>query len=297
MFNPDSYSPLADFFGYESYSSVVNNGTFTLKHSTSLPPFMYPDQSATSTCTVINPLSRGSTHISSLDPNAQPKIISGLYSSPLDLNYAFACFGLARTLVTTSPFSSGIAAELLPGSLLAPDGDFTAIGGYVVGQTQPGWATSSTCSIGTVLTPELLVQGIENLRVADNSAYPSPITLGSPSATAFILGLGAGLFATFSDYTVNIDLTRGNAISLFAHGYQLVTTPSQGNSNVCADIGANPVVVSEGSCVEDDISAIIGGSTDFWIAPRAGDCMTFDFVSHSCTDLKPVLCRSKGQQV
>ena len=82
-------------------------------------------------------------------------------------------FRLGRDLARQAPLDPFRAAELMPGDAVQSDAEIDAwIRSCLVTVSHP----ACTCPIGSVLTPDLRVHGIEGLRVVDASAMPSLVS-------------------------------------------------------------------------------------------------------------------------
>ncbi|KAI3320525.1 GMC oxidoreductase [Xylariaceae sp. AK1471] len=129
------------------------------------------------------PLSRGTSHISSLDPSAPPTIDPRYFSHPLDIElYARHIIGI-EVLAKTAPLSNYLKAggrRAQPGE---PYVDTLEKGkAYVRQATLTNIYPVGTCAMlprdsGGVVDERLKVYGVEGLRVVDSSIMPlSPCT-------------------------------------------------------------------------------------------------------------------------
>lgn len=120
------------------------------------------------------PASRGRLTLASADPLAPPLIDPNLLSVPEDIEPLIRGIRLARRIFATSAFSRYGAEERVPGTAAKSDADLSAYiraGGYTIHHPV------STCRMGTdplaVVDPELRLAGLDGLRVADASVFPS----------------------------------------------------------------------------------------------------------------------------
>ena len=138
----------------------------------------------------LRPTSRGSVHIVSAEPSAEPSIRPGYLSTEEDLQVASDSIRLARKIVLQSkafvPFSP---REVKPGHNLVSEGDLRKAAGEIgttifhpVGTCKMGPASDPTC----VVSPQLLVHGLRGLRVVDASIMPS-ITSGNTAAPTMVI--------------------------------------------------------------------------------------------------------------
>lgn len=127
-------------------------------------------------CAVVNPItsaSLGSIHITSLDPNAPPQIVTNYGSASEDRAATVAAARLLREFVSREPLASLVAAETLPGPQAQSDEEILdAMDRYGCA----GMHTVGSCRMGrdkgSVVDPELRVRGVEGLRVVDASIMP-----------------------------------------------------------------------------------------------------------------------------
>jgi len=143
------------------------------------------------------PTSRGHLAIRSADPDVAPAIFPNYLSTERDVADVLIGARLMRRLAATAALAAIIDSELAPGSALQSDAellqDFRQRAGSV-------FHPVGTCAMGTdptraVVDPRLRVHGIDALRVADASVFPSitsgntnaPVTMVAERAAAMIL--------------------------------------------------------------------------------------------------------------
>lgn len=135
------------------------------------------------------PLSRGSVHISSRDPRAQPKITTNYLSEDLDLKVLVAGLEMVREIYQQKSFRNLWVEEVLPGNVGL--NDFARSKGGTV------YHPTSTCRMGededAVVDSQLRVRGVSNLRVIDASVMPSLISANTNAASIMIGEKGANL--------------------------------------------------------------------------------------------------------
>jgi choline dehydrogenase-like flavoprotein len=133
------------------------------------------------------PRSRGRVTLASPDPFAAPLIDPNLLSAPEDLPPLINGIRLARKIFGSSAFASYRAQETSPGSGAVSDAELTA---YVRAEAYTVHHPVSTCRMGSdaaaVVDPELRVIGLDNLRVADASVFPSIIGGNTNAAVVMI---------------------------------------------------------------------------------------------------------------
>ena len=138
----------------------------------------------------LRPTSRGSVHIVSAEPSAEPSIRPGYLKTEGDLQVASDSIRLARKIVLQSkafaPFSP---REVKPGNHLFSEQDLRKAAGDI-GTTI--FHPVGTCKMGpasdplSVVSPQLLVHGLRGLRVVDASIMPT-ITSGNTAAPTMVI--------------------------------------------------------------------------------------------------------------
>ncbi|MGH8227523.1 MAG: GMC family oxidoreductase [Steroidobacteraceae bacterium] len=122
------------------------------------------------------PRSRGRLTLVSPDPFAPPRIDPNLLSVPEDIEPLIRGIRLARRIFASAAFAPYRAVESVPGAAAQTDADLAA---YVRSASYTVHHPVSTCRMGAdplaVVDAELKVSGIEGLRVADASVFPSII--------------------------------------------------------------------------------------------------------------------------
>src|SRR5271163_4872898 len=152
------------------------------------PSFPYPVGHGFAISPVgLYPRSRGRLTLASPDPFDAPLIDPNLLSAPEDLLPLISGMHLARKIFASSAFARYRAHEAAPGGAAASDADLAA---YVRAQAYTVHHPVSTCRMGNdaaaVVDPQLRVAGLENLRVADASVFPSIIGGNTNAAVVMI---------------------------------------------------------------------------------------------------------------
>jgi len=133
------------------------------------------------------PKSRGRLTLASPDPLAAPLIDPNLLSDPSDLAPLMFGMRLARRVFASTAFAAYQAGESAPGCALQSDAE---LADYVRAQAYTVHHPVGTCRMGgdsgAVVDPALRVRGIENLRVADASVFPSIIGGNTNAAIVMI---------------------------------------------------------------------------------------------------------------
>lgn len=126
-----------------------------------------------------SPLSRGRTHISSASYTAPPAVDPAYWTHPLDVSVLTAGLQTARKVLRTQPLSSIFVEEFEPGEKVGESDENVEAYLRTV-------AASDSHEVGTMaMMPRLLggvvdtrfkVYGLKNVRVADASVVPMPIS-------------------------------------------------------------------------------------------------------------------------
>jgi choline dehydrogenase len=137
----------------------------------------------------IRPWSRGSSHIVSADPAADPRLISNHFSDERDVAVSLLGLKLSRRLAATQPLAGLVEAEERPGPRAASD---EALIDYVRANGATAYHPVGTCRIGSdaaqsVVDPQLRVHGLQGLRVADGAVMPS-IASTNTNAICIVIG-------------------------------------------------------------------------------------------------------------
>ena len=122
----------------------------------------------------LRPASTGSVHIASSDPRAPPRIRPNYLEHPDDLACAIAAVRLAREVAAQPGLSDFVVEEVRPGAKAQSDEDIAA---FIRETGTTSYHPIGTARMGTdamaVVDPELRVIGLEGLRVADASIFPT----------------------------------------------------------------------------------------------------------------------------
>jgi choline dehydrogenase len=142
-------------------------------------------------CTVIvqmlHPRSRGRVSLRSSNPADKPMICHQLLGADQDIQDLAAGCRAVRRVFATEPLARHVISEALPGPAIESDAEFE---GFL---RMAAWGAQhpvGTCRMGAdeqaVVSPELLVRGIENLRVVDASVMPTSPSGNTNAATVMI---------------------------------------------------------------------------------------------------------------
>lgn len=137
----------------------------------------------------IRPRSRGTSHVQSRDPSADPVMHSRHFTHPDDLAACVAALKLSRRIAQTGPMASLLEDEVRPGPKAASDEQLVD---YLRETGATAYHPLGTCRMGSdaaqsVVDTQLRVHGIRGLRVADASVMPT-IASTNTNAIAIVIG-------------------------------------------------------------------------------------------------------------
>ena len=141
------------------------------------------------------PTSRGELGIRSADPFEAPFIRPNYLDTGHDRELMRRGMRLVRTLARTAAMRPVIESEMLPGDGVESD---AALDAHVRAHAWTVFHPCGTCRMGTdpatsAVDPRLRVHGVDGLRVADASVFPS-IPSGNTNAPAIMVGERAAAF-------------------------------------------------------------------------------------------------------
>ena len=136
----------------------------------------------------LRPESRGEVFISSIQPEARPKIVANYLSAEADRAAIVAGIKLMRRVAAAAPLAGRTDEEASPGSGRETD---EALLDYARATGGTIFHPCGTCAIGPrgvgVVGSDLKVHGVEALRVADASVMPT-IVSGNTNAASIMIG-------------------------------------------------------------------------------------------------------------
>ena len=135
-----------------------------------------------------SPRSRGSVHLRSSDPSSPPIIKPNYLSNDSDVKDLLEGVKILRKLVKTESFRTVIGEEFRPGPQCQTDEQMIQ---HIKDTVWTVFHPSSTCRMGpdpksNVVDSNLKVYGIEGLRVADASIFPSLVCSNINAATIMV---------------------------------------------------------------------------------------------------------------
>lgn len=136
----------------------------------------------------VAPRSRGSVRIRSADPTQKAAVRLNMLSEPGELAEMVQGIHMAREVIDATALDELRGAEINPGPYVRTD---EALGEFVRATVEHTYHPSCTARIGSpedgVVDPQLRVHGVDGLRVADASVFPT-ITRGNTHAPAVMVG-------------------------------------------------------------------------------------------------------------
>ncbi len=149
-----------------------------------------------SSCSPLQPRSRGRVTLRSSDPNDTPIIVANYLDAEWDRQAVISGVKKMRQIFAAEPLKSRIVREVAPGPDCRTDDEILDYARQT-GQSQHHWV--GTCKMGSdpmaVVNDQLRVRGIAGLRVIDASVMPT-ITSGNTNAPSIMIGeKGADLIA------------------------------------------------------------------------------------------------------
>ena len=144
--------------------------------------------SMTVACYQLRPESMGTVHIRSADPDAQPAIRFNFLGDTIDQRVMADGFRMMRRIVESPAMDALRGEEFSPGKTVESDEQILT---WIRNNSQTAYHPIGTCRMGqgpsTVVDERLRVHGIEGLRVADASIFPT-MPSGNTNAPAIMVG-------------------------------------------------------------------------------------------------------------
>jgi choline dehydrogenase len=139
-------------------------------------------------CYQLRPESLGSIHIRSSDPDVHPAIRFNFLADDVDQRTMAAGFRMMRSIVEARAMDALRGDEFSPGKHVATDAQILD---WIRNNSQTGYHAMGTCRMGqgadSVVDERLRVHGIEGLRLADASVFPT-MPSGNTNAPAIMVG-------------------------------------------------------------------------------------------------------------
>ena len=136
----------------------------------------------------LRPRSRGTVRLQSADPAKAPLIDPNYLQDPLDREMSIRGLKLTQEILSQAPLAKYILAERLPGPDVTTD---QAYFDFICSHSKTSHHCAGTCRMGVddgaVVDTRLRFNGIERLRVVDNSIMPTVIS-SNTNAAAIMIG-------------------------------------------------------------------------------------------------------------
>ena len=149
---------------------------------------LYKFPGMTFICYQLRPESLGSIHIRSADPNEQPAIRFNFLHDPIDVRAMIDGVNIMRGIVEANPMDPYRGDEFNPGKAVSGD---AAIENWLRETSETAYHPMGTCRMGpgpnAVVDDKLKVYGLEGLRVADASIFPT-MPSGNTNAASIMVG-------------------------------------------------------------------------------------------------------------
>ena len=147
-----------------------------------------PDGGVTLNACYLRPRSRGSVQLQSADPSVAPAIDPNYLADPNDRRNSIEGLKLTQRILAQKPLKPFIKAERLPGPDVKSDEEYF---NFICEHSKTSHHAAGTCRMGidagAPLDTQLRFNGIEGLRVADNSMMPTVIS-SNTNAAAIMIG-------------------------------------------------------------------------------------------------------------
>ncbi|MER2536329.1 MAG: GMC family oxidoreductase N-terminal domain-containing protein [Rhizobiaceae bacterium] len=142
----------------------------------------------------LRPRSRGTVRLRSADAAAAPLIDPDYFSDPHDRDMSIRGLRLAREMMRQKALTPFVMREVLPGPKLESEDELFD---YACRNAKTDHHPVGTCRMGhdemAVVTPDLRVRGIEDLRVCDASVMPRVPSCNTNAPTIMVGEKGADL--------------------------------------------------------------------------------------------------------
>ena len=136
----------------------------------------------------LRPRSRGTVRLQSADPAKAPLIDPNYLADPLDREMSIRGLKLTQEILAQPALKAFILAPRLPGPEVKTDAEYF---NFICEHSKTSHHCAGTCRMGVddaaVVDPELRFNGIEGLRVVDNSIMPTVIS-SNTNAVAIMIG-------------------------------------------------------------------------------------------------------------
>jgi choline dehydrogenase len=155
-----------------------------------------PTDAITLMASLLKPKSRGHVKLRSANPKDQVEVDLKWLSDPSDQRRMLQAFKYLRKIAATAPLSTAIQEILSPENNVQSD---EALLDYIRQTTESNYHPVGTCRMGvesdplTVVTPDLKVKGLQNLRIFDASMMPVIISANTNATVMAVAEKGVDL--------------------------------------------------------------------------------------------------------
>ena len=160
-------------------------------------PFRQPANEAPgylANASLMRPQSRGRLKLTSTDPKAAPDIRLNYLTEPSDLEQLIDAVEILREIFAQKPFDPHRGPELMPG---LDTKSRAQIATWIRQTASTVYHLTGSCRMGpddrAVVDPELRVLGIQNLRIADASIFPSIPSTNTAAPTMMVAEKAAAI--------------------------------------------------------------------------------------------------------
>jgi choline dehydrogenase-like flavoprotein len=147
-------------------------------------------------CSLVGARSTGHVRLRSGDPKDNPAITANYLKEPEDMQAMITAVERAREILTSAPLRGLVGKEIHPGTGTSSHRDLDKT---IRREAEHTYHPACTARIGTessgVVDPQLRVHGVERLRVADASVFPT-IPHGNTNAPTVMAGEKAAVMVT-----------------------------------------------------------------------------------------------------
>lgn len=147
-----------------------------------------PDGGVTLNSCYLRPRSRGTVRLQSSDPDEAPLIDPNYLQDPRDREMSIRGLKLTQQILAQAPLKPFIRAERLPGPDVNTDEEYF---NFICEHSKTSHHCAGTCRMGSddkaVVDTRLRFNGIDGLRVVDNSIMPRVIS-SNTNAAAIMIG-------------------------------------------------------------------------------------------------------------
>lgn len=138
----------------------------------------------------MRPKSRGALHLRSANPNDPLRFMANVLDAPEDLETLRRGIRLAREILAASALGDILGAEIWPGPDISSAVGSNRLDSAIRRHARTIFHPAGTCRMGgdpeAVVDPELKVNGVEGLRIADCSIMPA-LTSGNTNAPVMMI--------------------------------------------------------------------------------------------------------------